>query len=404
MRALVAGLCLLVVLAVPAPAPAATVEVVVAGTCDRDCRYGVAIRAGAGERNQVQVQGDGASVTVRDAGAELRPGERCARDAAGAVTCTPPPFGYQLVALQVRLEDGDDTADTSGYVYGPARIDGGAGDDRLRTGQDPGDTLVGGTGNDMLDGGTAPDTADYAGATADIRADLKAGTVQIGAERDTLRSVAVVVGGSGDDVLVGDAGADGLVGGPGRDRLSGGAGRDHLVGGPGSDRLSGGAGDDQLNVMPGGSIPPPGTRGRDRFGCGAGRDHAYEPDEDGVVSPQCERVSVAGGPEEAVRLRLPLSRPGAAVLETPFSCLGDGNRIWAEVRRASDGLRLGRAAHRCANGKDDARRVRVRLNGSGRQIVAGLGRGRRLRVRVVASESGHRGSFVTELSRGRRAR
>ena len=52
------------------------------------------------------------------------------------------------------------------------------------------------------------------------------------------------IGGSGNDVLTGNAAANWLEGGGGNDILDGGAGNDSLVGGLGYDTLTGGAGDD----------------------------------------------------------------------------------------------------------------------------------------------------------------
>ena len=64
-----------------------------------------------------------------------------------------------------------------------------------------------------------------------------------------------MTGGSGDDLLFGEAGDDKLaggkgnkilVGGDGNDKLTGGTGRDVLIGGAGADKLAGGASDDLL--------------------------------------------------------------------------------------------------------------------------------------------------------------
>ena len=54
-------------------------------------------------------------------------------------------------------------------------------------------------------------------------------------------------GGSGDDVLIGNALDNTLTGGAGKDLLSGSVGNDKLFGGAGADRLSGGHGDDLLD-------------------------------------------------------------------------------------------------------------------------------------------------------------
>src|SRR5262249_11890268 len=68
----------------------------------------------------------------------------------------------------------------------------------------------------------------------DVIVDLQAGTAS-GAGNDTLISIENVDGGSGNDTIRGDAGANRLVGGDGNDRLVGRGGDDVLDGGVGSD-------------------------------------------------------------------------------------------------------------------------------------------------------------------------
>ena len=78
----------------------------------------------------------------------------------------------------------------------------------------------------------------------DTRADLDGGagndTLRTGAFEDTLR------GGSGNDSLNAGAGDDILIGGTGDDTLEGGAGDDTLLPGTGNTRLDGGSGSDQV--------------------------------------------------------------------------------------------------------------------------------------------------------------
>ncbi|MHC4880029.1 MAG: SdrD B-like domain-containing protein, partial [Planctomycetota bacterium] len=63
----------------------------------------------------------------------------------------------------------------------------------------------------------------------------------------SLSPIAVrVLGGMGDDELIGSEGDDQLIGGGGNDVISGADGDDRILGNSGSDELSGGAGDDQL--------------------------------------------------------------------------------------------------------------------------------------------------------------
>jgi Ca2+-binding RTX toxin-like protein len=100
------------------------------------------------------------------------------------------------------------------------------------------DTITGGVGNDVISGGSGTDTVTYASATQGISVDLAAGTASgpdIG--NDTLIGIENVVGGSGNDTLLGDNN---------NNELSGGAGNDQLAGRGGNDILHGGAGIDQV--------------------------------------------------------------------------------------------------------------------------------------------------------------
>ena len=161
-------------------------------------------------------------------------------------------------------------------------IFGGLGDDRLR-GLGGNDILVGGLDQDMLDGGDGDDTfladadgandsydggddtdtMDFSAMTAGLTVNLIAGTAtsaQIGT--DALVSVERILGGSGNDAILGNAatrlisghggsdlltggaGANVIFGGLGNDTLRGLGGNDILIGGLGSDVMEGGAGND----------------------------------------------------------------------------------------------------------------------------------------------------------------
>ena len=160
--------------------------------------------------------------------------------------------------------------------------------------------LNGGAGADEFRGGGGRDTADYSDRIADLRVTLD-GVPDDGriAERRTsvlggeyndfgefftteppevyaaipgitvlplkghetpepseadnvLADVEDVWSGTGDDVLVGTAGANLLMGAAGNDAISGGGGPDTLTGGDGADSLAGDAGDD---VLEGGAGP-----------------------------------------------------------------------------------------------------------------------------------------------------
>jgi len=124
-------------------------------------------------------------------------------------------------------------------------LSGGVGNDELH-GAGGADLLDGGAGNDLLDGGTGVDTASYAGFGAGIQVNLSLlGAQNTGAAGiDTLLSIENLIGGAGNDVLIGDGGVNVLTGGAGNDLLSGAGGSDTLIGGAGDDLLDGGSGAD----------------------------------------------------------------------------------------------------------------------------------------------------------------
>ena len=91
----------------------------------------------------------------------------------------------------------------------------------------------------MLDGGVGIDTADYGDKTASVEVTLNGGStanVKVnGVVEDTIRNIENLIGGSGNDTLVGDVLANRLEGGAGNDLLKGGGGADVLDGGVGID-------------------------------------------------------------------------------------------------------------------------------------------------------------------------
>lgn len=131
---------------------------------------------------------------------------------------------------------------------------GGPGDDDLLGGVGP-SLLAGGEGADLLNGGDGLDTSTYAGRSDDIVVKID-GTANDGApgEKDNVKTENVL-GGHGDDTLIGSAGPNVLVGGlsahihsidHGEDHLDGKGGNDTLIGGDAHDVLVGGGGHDML--------------------------------------------------------------------------------------------------------------------------------------------------------------
>lgn len=167
-------------------------------------------------------------------------------------------------------------------------LNGGIGNDTLNGG-DGNDRLIGGPGSDSLIGGTGTDVADYSAETANLTVNLTTGAVSGGnATGDVLSGVEGVIGGSGNDTLIGfdsmsgDPFAGGstnvLDGGAGNDRIEGYAGNDSLFGGDGADTIFGlgngaqdGTDDDFISGGAGNDLID-GDRGNDSIEGGSGND------------------------------------------------------------------------------------------------------------------------------------
>ncbi len=135
-------------------------------------------------------------------------------------------------------------------------LEGGANDDILY-GQNDADTLrgqagddylEGGPGADVLDGGAgAGDTLSYANSTGNVSVRLFNLSASGGdATGDVFSNMEFLMGGLGNDYLVGDAQANEIRGGAGTDQVRGGSGNDLLDGGEDSDIYLGGPDADQF--------------------------------------------------------------------------------------------------------------------------------------------------------------
>ena len=201
--------------------------------------YFLEYTAAPGEANDLEIRLEAAAVTLRDAGRTLT-AKGCEQVDASTARCLPGD------PLTVELGDGDDVArvlDDRRPPGGPAvRIEAGTGADTVTGG--PGDEVFtdgGGGEADRFAGGGGSDRVSYAGRRAPVR-------ITVGAPgEDVLDGIETIEGGSGDDVLTGDAGPNALWGGPGADVVRGLSGRDDLDGDDGSDRLYGGPGNDDLS-------------------------------------------------------------------------------------------------------------------------------------------------------------
>lgn len=118
--------------------------------------------------------------------------------------------------------------------------------------------------------------ADFVQINVPIRSELLGG-----AGNDTL------LGGSRQDNIVGDVGADFLSGGSQNDTIDGGSGKDRIYGKGGNDSLTGGSGDDRINAGLGNDFinggrdndTMTGADGNDSFFGGTGNDTAADYDD-----------------------------------------------------------------------------------------------------------------------------
>jgi hypothetical protein len=156
----------------------------------------------------------------------------------------------------VNCAGGNDVVTTSSSVTIRQTLNGGAGNDILRSGKGS-DVLNGDEGNDYLDGGSrgdvfnggiGSDTAKYNSRTAnlDITLDGLANDGQSGEGDNVMPDVEHVIGGLGDDRIVGNGFRNRLRGGSGNDSLFGAGSDDTLYGEAGNDLLDGGSGANSL--------------------------------------------------------------------------------------------------------------------------------------------------------------
>ncbi|OYW21778.1 MAG: hypothetical protein B7Z52_00410, partial [Burkholderiales bacterium 12-64-5] len=113
-----------------------------------------------------------------------------------------------------------DSLGTIENVLGSAHDDSLTGDinANLLMGAAGNDTLVGFAGADTLDGGEGYDTADYAASTEGVKIDMLDAAESSGdAVGDVFVSIENLLGGSGNDTLLGDLEANRLDGGDGDD-------------------------------------------------------------------------------------------------------------------------------------------------------------------------------------------
>lgn len=146
------------------------------------------------------------------------------------------------------------------------------------------DTLIGDDGNDTLEGGAGADT--YRGddgldtvtynrrrRNLFLSADGLPNDGEVNEHDDIGSDIEIIIGGRGNDFIIGASGENQLYGGQGNDTLQGKGGNDLLDGGPGNDSLDGGSGNDVL-LGSAGDDTLDGGSGADKLAGGDGRDTA----------------------------------------------------------------------------------------------------------------------------------
>jgi hypothetical protein len=230
-------------------------------------------------------------------------------------------------------------------------LHGGDGDDSL-SGGDGNDHLTGAGGADALSGGPGLDEAAY-GGTQPLHLSIGDGANDgVAGEGDDIREdIESLAGGSGNDVLIGDADANRLIAFGGQDVLRGGAGPDELIGWGDGDELDAGPGADRVQA---GSLDQPllADGELDRLDC---RRHAP------VIEADAFDVLRTCAPSVIVRRASRLRSGGLVTLvarcpeESAVPCQG---RLW--VNRFQ-GRRVSRKVRLRPLDPGDRTRLRIRL-------------------------------------------
>src|SRR3954471_16628235 len=154
----------------------------------------VAVDAAPGEANDVSVILHAGATTVVDATAPLSAGEGCTPNGEHEAVCA----SGTIVGYSIHLGDGDDSLAIGGDGSNalPAYVS-------ALSGGDGRDSIVGGVESDQVLGGRGVDFALAGGG---------GGVGGGGGEHDSLASVGTVIGGGGNDRLLGDGLGDTLVG------------------------------------------------------------------------------------------------------------------------------------------------------------------------------------------------
>jgi Ca2+-binding RTX toxin-like protein len=167
-------------------------------------------------------------------------------------------------------------------------------------------TKVGTNGPDFLRGTNKADNLLGRGGNDQIFGEGGHDNLLGGPGKDFMLTGNERLAGAGDTNLVGGAGNDAVVGGFGSDNVVGNEGNDFLIGGPGlhpreapNDKLLGADGNDVFDVL---NSPA----AKDVVLCGRGFDRVSADRED-VIAPDCEKVFIGLGSQDAFFESIPES-------------------------------------------------------------------------------------------------
>ena len=266
---------------------------------------GAAILASPGEQNNLRVVRSGDSTTITDsAGVTNGSGLACLQVGLTQLTCPGPPLGPAATLIRINTADLDDRIE---LIAPPGTVS------AL--------VLSGGPGNDVVDGSqaVAPDESVLIGYTGN----------------DT------VIGGAGADYLdeyyrqgpLGFESRDGGVVSEGNDRLVSGDGVDFVNATAGGDTVEAGPGDDVITtILEGVSGQPQDDRAPDSVSCGDGVDQATLGEGD-QVSLDCDLMSQFFTCPEGT------SCTGVATITAPATASGSGTAVASRKTKRKRGKR-----------------------------------------------------------------
>jgi uncharacterized delta-60 repeat protein len=142
----------------------------------------------------------------------------------------------------------------------PTTIAGNAGNDTITSGpgndvlsgNDGNDLMDGGVGDDLMTGGAGLDTSNYSNRPTALKITINNSADadgEIGIPENDKVETEEVIGGAGNDTIIGTSLSDYIAGGAGNDSLDGLGGNDELTGNSGTDTLLGKEGDDYLQAQ-----------------------------------------------------------------------------------------------------------------------------------------------------------